>query len=346
MIMPIWLQIPPSMAPHGVRLAPARGASLCALLLLLAGLAAGCRPAPSPTRAAAPDPAQLDAGRALEEVRALVALGARDAGTDGARRAALHLAGRLRAFGIQAEIDGFSDGTPEGRKPFWNVIGECPARPGAGEAPWFFFGSHFDTKSGLGPRFEGANDSASSSGLLLELARGLQAGGPWPVNIGFLFFDGEECLREYGPADGLHGSRRAARQLVKDGRAGRTLAVLVLDMVGDRNLTVTVPRNGTPRLAAALFRAAAAEGVRNRFSLMDGGLLDDHVPFLKAGIPATVMIDFEYGSAPGRNDYWHTEQDTLDKLSADSLGVAGRVAIRMLEELMETRGSRPAQSRP
>jgi len=186
----------------------------------------------------------------------------------------------------------------------------------------------------LGAGFEGANDSASSSGLLLELVRVLQAAGPLPVNIGIAFFDGEECRHSYTARDGLHGSRHAARALCLNRRMDQVRAVIILDMIGDSNLTVTIPRNCTPDLATRVFRAAAAEKVRNKFSLMAGALLDDHQPFLEAGMPSVVLIDFEYGSAPGRNDYWHTPQDTLDKLSAKSLGIIGRVVIRMLNDLM------------
>jgi Zn-dependent M28 family amino/carboxypeptidase len=81
------------------------------------------------------------------------------------------------------------------------------------------------------------------------------------------------------------------------------------------------------------FKAAEEEGIRQRFSLFPGGILDDHQPFLDAGIPAVDLIDFQYGSAPGLNDYWHTEADTMDKLSAESLGRVARVTVRMLNAL-------------
>ena len=172
------------------------------------------------------------------------------------------------------------------------------------------------------------------SGLLLELARVLQMAGPLPVNIGIAFFDGEECRQNYAAHDGLHGSVHAARALRLNRRADQVRAVIILDMIGDKDLKVTVPRNSTPDLAVRVFRAAEAEKVRDKFALMAGSLLDDHYPFLEAGMPAVDLIDFEYGSAPGRNDYWHTSQDTLDKLSAESLGIVGRVVIRMLNDLM------------
>ncbi|MCX6991984.1 MAG: M28 family metallopeptidase [Kiritimatiellaeota bacterium] len=309
------------------------------ILGVLTGLllvASGCRPAPSPKATVFRPiaPRVLDADNAFAEARALVALGPRAAGTPGARQAAGHLLVRLQAAGVQSTLDAFTDETPDGKTTFWNVMGVIPAAGRrSAKAPWIFLGSHFDTKSGLGG-FEGANDSASSSGLLLELARVLQAAGPLPVNIGIAFFDGEECRRSYTARDGLHGSVHAARALCLNRRADQVRAVIILDMIGDRDLTVTIPRNSTSDLTARVFRAAAAEKARDKFALMTGALLDDHQPFLEAGMPAIDLIDFEYGSAPGRNDYWHTPQDTLAKLSAESLGIVGRVVIRVLNDLM------------
>ncbi|MBU4212395.1 MAG: Zn-dependent exopeptidase M28 [Verrucomicrobia bacterium] len=307
--------------------------------LLIAALlyTSGCRPAPSPKATVFRPiaPRVLDADNALAEARALVALGPRAAGTPGARHAAGHLLVRLQVVGVQSALDVFTDETPAGKTTFWNVMGVIPAAGRrADKAPWIFLGSHFDTKSGLGAGFEGANDSASSSGLLLELARVLQAAGPLPVNIGIAFFDGEECRHSYTARDGLHGSRHAARALCLNRRVDQVRAVIILDMIGDRDLTVTIPRNSTSDLVSRVFRAAAAEKVREKFKLMAGALLDDHQPFLEAGMPSIVLIDFEYGSAPGRNDYWHTPQDTLAKLSAESLGIVGRIVIRMLNDLM------------
>jgi len=192
--------------------------------------------------------------------------------------------------------------------------------------------SHFDTKSGISPTFQGANDSGSSSGVLLELTRMLSK---QPLETEFLiaFLDGEECREQYGPTDGLHGSRHLAQQLVESGGAQYVEAVIVLDMIGDRDLKVTVPRNGTQSLIKELFYASHEVGTRSAFGLGKGSILDDHVPFLLAGMPAIDVIDFEYGSAPGLNDYWHTEEDSLDKLSAESLQKIGDTVLQMIKNL-------------
>ena len=307
------------------------------LLVPLLGLAlghTGCRPAAPASALPALEPSHFDGDRALYEVHGLVALGARDAGTPGAERAARYLRDRLQQVGVSAEIDTFTNRTPAGERVFHNVIGRLPGRsPGL-----IVVGSHFDTKSGIAPDFQGANDSGSSSGALLELARVLAAhASPGPA-IELVFFDAEEALYNYSEIDGLLGSRHHAKRLVAEGRAREVLGVLVLDMIGDRDLTVTIPRNVTRELAILLLRAADAEGQRGKFTLYPFEIGDDHEPFLQRGMPALDVIDFHYGSGPGRNDYWHTRQDTLDKLSAESLGLIGRITIRMIHDLSAPAG--------
>lgn len=302
----------------------------------LAGLlvAVGCGRPPPPDApvappAARPAPPAISGAAALEEVRAFVALGPRDAGTPGAERAANYLAERLRALGVAAEIQEFREPSPLGPDTvFRNVLGRIPGRTDR----IVLLASHYDTKAGI-PDFVGANDSGSSTGLLLELARAFAAGAPPEPEIRFAFFDGEECRTEYGPTDGFHGSRHLARTMAADGSLSNVAAMILLDMVGDRDLTLTLPRNSTPGLVAAAFAAARAEGARERFQLYPYSVGDDHAAFFERGVPAIDLIDFEYGSAPGLNDYWHTAADTLDKLSAASLELVGRVAARLVVEL-------------
>ncbi|MCA1809189.1 MAG: M28 family metallopeptidase [Kiritimatiellia bacterium] len=296
------------------------------LLIMALALVIGCRPATPEAPAVLPLP---DGERALAEVIDFIALGPRDSGTSGAEKAALYLRDRLTALEIEAMLDIFEDPAPIGPATFRNVLGVIP-----GSGPhWIVLGSHYDTKAGIAPDFIGANDSGSSTGLLLELGRVLRAGPRPQHNILLAFFDGEECMERYGPGDGLHGSRHLAAALRQDGRAALVEAVIIIDMIGDRDLTVTIPRNGAPWLTASALRAAARADIRHKFKLLQTNILDDHQPFLDAGMPAMVLIDFEFGSVPGRNDYWHTVEDTADKLCAGSLRDIGRVVMYMLEEL-------------
>ena len=307
---------------------------------MLAGLALalGCgRPPPAeeaPPPAIPAKPPAISGAAALEEVRAFLAVGPRDAGTPGAERAANVLADRLRALGVEAAIQEFREPSPLGPETvFRNVLGRIPGRTDR----IVLLGSHYDTKAGI-PDFVGANDSGSSTGLLLELARAFAAGAPPELEIRFAFFDGEESRIEYGPTDGFHGSRHLARTMAADGSLPNVAALVLLDMVGDRDLTITIPRNTTPGLVAAAFAAARTEGVRERFQLYPYNVGDDHVAFFERGVPALNLIDFEFGSGPGLNDYWHTPADTLDKLSAESLDLVGRVVARMVAELPALRG--------
>jgi glutaminyl-peptide cyclotransferase len=155
------------------------------------------------------------------------------------------------------------------------------------------------------------------------------------------FLDGEECLESFTAHDGLHGSRRLAETLVKTQAHRRVIGVILLDMVGDKNLSITLPANSTPELVMLALTAARDAGARERFSLSNQVIVDDHLPFMRFGMPAIDLIDFDYGPGTGRNEYWHTPQDTFDKLSADSLRVVGEVALRMVDALSR-RPIRPA----
>ena len=296
--------------------------------------AAGCGPSPEKPAAVAPAVAvpaaiAVSGERALEEVRKFVELGPRDSGTPGAERAATYLRDRLRELGVEAEIQEFTDLTPVGELTFRNVLGRIPGTGGR----ILLLGSHYDTKADI-EGFVGANDSGSSTGLLLELARVLMARAPHAMEIRFAFFDGEESRQRYGPNDGFHGSRHLAETMEADGSLTNVAAMILLDMVGDRDLTITIPRNCTPWLTTLAFDAARAEGARTKFQLYPYTVGDDHEEFFARGVPAIDLIDFQFGSAPGKNDYWHTAQDTLDKLSAESLETVGRTAARMADEIL------------
>ena len=156
-------------------------------------LVTGCRK-PAPPEPVRLDTRLVDGTRAMEEVRRLTDIARRDSGTPGARQAAEHLLSRLQGMNIEAHIDAFEDVGPAGPVMFRNVIAVIP---GSGNE-WLVLGSHYDTKSGIADPFTGANDSGSSTGLLLELARSLVDHPGLPINILLAFFDGEECVGRYG----------------------------------------------------------------------------------------------------------------------------------------------------
>ena len=172
-------------------------------------------------------------------------------------------------------------------------------------------------------------------GVLLELARSMSASKQRPdLGIIFVFFDGEEGIDGYVPGDGLHGSRQLARQLVESGEDKKIKAMILLDMVGDKDLNFTIPHNSSQVLVQDVLEAAHATGHRDHFSLSRSVITDDHVPFLNIGIPAIDLIDFRFGSEPGLNDFWHTELDNLENISAASLKVTGEVVQQLVKQLV------------
>jgi glutaminyl-peptide cyclotransferase len=302
-----------------------------ATLLLVAVLFAGCSDKKNTDASVTPQTTVVipaDHGtNALERVRRLCALGPRDALTPGAEAAAKWIAAELSAIGLVSDTDTFDDPAPDGSsRLFRNVTATVP---GTGKGHVLLL-SHYDTKSGISDHFIGANDGGSSTGLLLELAAYFARNPPVP-SVTFAFLDGEECRRAYSDTDGLHGSRHLARKMRKAGQGAD--AVILLDMVGDRDLRLTLPRNGAPHLKTALLDASAAQGLRSRVGLLSYDMVDDHQPFLDAGFPAIDIIDFEYGSAPGLRNYWHTDADTVDKLSAESLRITAAILIQLISDL-------------
>jgi glutaminyl-peptide cyclotransferase len=299
---------------------------LCAAVLL-SGCSARTDSAAKPARPTLTFTAE-QASNAWSHVVALVTdCTPRDGGTPGALRAAVWLRERLATNGVEAALDRFNDETPRGAKPFANVVVTLPGETDT----WVVLLSHFDTMHGIGGGFQGANDSGSSTGLLLELAVALKRAGPLRHGVICGFMDGEECLLGYSERDGFHGSKRFAKQLKNKGT--RIAAVILMDMVGDRDLKLTIPRNGSAALRVLALEAAEATGDRDRIGLFDGDIFDDHQAFLDNGYPAVVLIDFDYGSSPGLNNYWHSPKDTLDKLSPDSLLVTGRIVMEMVGRL-------------
>ncbi len=290
-------------------------------LVLIVGVVCGCggsRPPP-------PIPWQQYSGeRAYQHVEKLVGYGPRPSGSDGLGRAATYIKTQLEEYGLATEEQVFIAPTPLGPKQFRNIVAKTRVQSG-GPNRVIITGSHYDTKFFTNSTFVGANDGGSSSGALLEIAR-IAAG---QRDLWFVFLDGEEAVRQYSDDDGLWGSKFFVEDLKGKNQVGQVKAMVLLDMIGDKNLNVTV--NGS--LIPQAFDASRAAGFRDYFAYGGNGILDDHVPFMRAGIPAVDLIDFEFGSKPGLNDYWHTEKDTLDKISSRSLEIVGKTTLRLIELL-------------
>ncbi len=199
------------------------------------------------------------------------------------------------------------------------------------------FCGHYDTKRILGRRFLGANDGGSSTGLLLELAR-VVAARKRTLEVRIVWFDGEEAYESWSPTDGLYGSRHLAELWRRDGTLGRIIALINADMIGDRDLDILKEYYSSRSLQNLIWSSAASLGLGRHFLPYGGAVEDDHVPFLRQGVTAVNLIDFNYGP---NNSWWHTEQDTLDKLSPRSFEIVGKVlldVLRRLERLGRTSG--------
>jgi len=270
---------------------------------------------------------ETDAALALRTASELVRdCTPRDAGTPSGAFAAHWLLNRASATGATVRRDVFEAPAPDGQRQFVNLYAEFVSDA---SSTWTVFVSHYDTKPGTS--CPGANDGAATSGLLVALADLLfRARGAFG-NVLLVWTDAEECRHYYCANDGFQGSRRAVAWIRE--RKWNVRAVFVLDMLGDRDLRVSLPRNGTDSLSRTVLSAARRIGLSDLVARSELYVKDDHVAFLEAGFPAVDLIDFSYGPD---NAWWHAPSDTVDKLSADSLLNAGRLCLELLKSSSET----------
>ena len=270
------------------------------------------------------DAADFSGERALNDVRRAVAFGARPAGSEASRHMQSWIVQELKAQGWEVVEDRFTAHTPEGDAEMTNLIAKKPGLTGRAVA----VSGHMDTKR-FPFRFVGANDGGSSTALLLELARCLKD-DRFRNDIWLVFFDGEEAVQDWTNTDSLYGSRHLAEKMDADGSLSRLLALINVDMIGDRDLHILDEEGSTPALRRHLRAAAAKLGYSQHIETTPQSIEDDHVPFLQKGVNAIDLIDFDYG--PG-NAYWHKPQDTTDKLSAESLKITGTLVVEMVRML-------------
>lgn len=268
---------------------------------------------------------RLSGDRAFSHVKRLVGYGPRPPASPGIKRAQEYITGVLRRLSLEVEHQNFLASTPNGNLPMKNIIARSPGKVDKA----VILASHYDTHSMPGGGFLGANDGGSSVGLLLELARVLSRGQP-DFSLWFVFFDGEEAQKAWTPTDSLYGSRYFVQRLRASGRTGTIKAMILMDMVGDKNLVLENDLNSTPWLMRLVRDSATELGFGEHLSGSPKAVQDDHVPFTEVGIPAVDLIDFEFGP---NNRYWHTRQDTLDKISPRSMERVGKIVLKTLEKL-------------
>lgn len=316
-------------------------------MLLLAGMASsGCgrdtpaRPAtPAPPQQleaalpAAPDalPAEktggFDSAKAYEHVACIVSFGPRAPGSEGSRKAQEYFKQQLASFGCEVEAMPFNASTPQGRVQMTNIVGKvASASPNI-----VMLMSHFDTKQVPEvPDFVGANDGGSSSGVMLELARLLcQRKDKLKLSVWIVFTDGEESYGEWSDTDGTYGSRELAARMSLSGDLKRVKALVLADIVGAKDLQFKREENSTDWLVDLVWATAERLGYSSHFLDESTLMSDDHVPFIKRGVAAVDLIHANYVGVPP----WHSSGDTLDKISARSLGITGHVILETVAAL-------------
>ncbi|HYL10413.1 MAG TPA: M28 family peptidase [Candidatus Acidoferrales bacterium] len=310
------------------------------LILAAAALGCGSSPSASQTQTAASSPPAATAGtlqatdaapppgksggfdgqRAFEHVRKLVEIGPRPAASEGIHKAQEYIESELRSFGCSFEEDNFSASTPIGTVQLKNIVVKIPGA----KRSVILLTTHYDTKMMAG--FVGADDGGSSTGLMLEMARTL-CGRKNALSIWIAFFDGEEAFREWDKDnDNTYGSRQMAAKLSQTGDLKRVKAMMLADLIGYRDLRIKRDSNSTKWLTDLVWSTASRLGYSRVFVSDETGIEDDHLAFLKRNVPSVDVIDLEI-------PYWHTPQDTLDKISPQSLAIVGHVFLETVSEL-------------
>jgi glutaminyl-peptide cyclotransferase len=269
--------------------------------------------------------ADFSGANALEYTRKAVSFGPRPSGSEANQKLQAYIESQLRMLRCQVSADAFTTQTPVGPVAMKNIVAKFPGTSGRAVV----ITGHFDTRPMPGRIFVGANDGGSSTGLLLELARAIN-GMPHADDLYLVWLDGEEAFGEWSRTNGTFGSRHLADKWSRDGMLGRIKALINVDMIGDKDLGILWETNSSRSLLRLVWETAADLGYGNYFLGLRAAMEDDHLPFLDRGVNALDLIDFDFGP---KNQYWHTEQDTLDKLSAHSLEVVGKVLLAVIGKL-------------
>ena len=305
---------------------------------------AGCKASPPYTAtptvethsvSAAPSPADdapppektggFDGQRAFAQVAKQVAFGPRPSGSPAIGQLQDYLQSELASYGCKVDADAFSAETPVGRLPMKNIVAKIPGdKPGI-----IMLATHYDTK--LLPNFVGADDAGSSTGVMLELAR-LLCRNHGTYQVWITFFDGEEAMKEWSETDSRYGSRQMAAKLAMSGDLLKIKAFLLADIVGTRTPHFKRESDSTKWLVDLVWSVAKNLGYGNIFLNEATPISDDHDSFLKRHVPAADVIDLQ--NWPGGDVYyWHTPDDTLDKISAKSLAITGHVFLESVKQL-------------
>ena len=297
--------------------APANDTTATAAQPLLA--AAGANSAGKPP---APD---INGNHVMQYVKEVVAFGSRPPGSAAHAKLEQYIVQKLK--GVEVEQDKFTAQTPVGKFPINNIIAKFPGKKDG----IIVIAGHYDTNYPLPKSYVGANDGGSSTALLLALADELRTGKYRDgYSVWLVWTDGEEAFVKWSATDSLYGTRHLAQKWQQDGTAKKVKAFLLVDMIGDADLDIQRDTNSSQWLTDLVNRAASNLGYQSHFFQQTIGIDDDHLPFKNIGIPVIDLIDFTYGY---NNVFHHTPEDTIDKLSPQSLAITGDVVMETIELL-------------
>ena len=273
---------------------------------------------------------QFDGARALQYTRQFVAIGPRWVGSPGHLKAEAFIKDQFRHDSL--EEDTFTTSTPAGPMTMHNIIVRFPGKKDG----VIVLATHYETNYPLrNIHFVGANDGGSTTGLLIEMANYLRGKPNDGYSVWLVFFDGEEAVKSWSATDSTYGSRHLAEKWQADGTLKRIRAFILCDMLGDRDLDIQRDMNSTQWLEDLVYQAATEYGWQSYFFADKTNDEDDHLPFVHRGVPSADLIDLNYGY---QNAYWHTAEDTMDKLSAKSLTIAGDTILETIRLLNQRPG--------
>jgi glutaminyl-peptide cyclotransferase len=270
----------------------------------------------------------FDGNRAYAHVAKQVGFGPHPSGSPAIAQLQEYLLAELKSYGCSADVDSFTSDTPAGRVPMKNILVKISGtQPGI-----ILLGTHYDTKRL--PNFVGADDGGSSTGVMLELARLLcPQAQKNRYAVWIAFFDGEEAVREeWKDPDNCYGSREMAARFALSGDIPKIKAFLLADLVGTKTPHFKRESYSTPALVNLVWTTAKRLGYGNIFIDDSGPIEDDHQSFLKRHVPSVDVIDLDNGPN-GDVFYWHTPQDTLDKISPKTLAITGHVFLESVKQL-------------
>jgi Zn-dependent M28 family amino/carboxypeptidase len=233
--------------------------------------------------------------------------------------------------------DKFTARTPIGPLTMHNLIVKFPSTSPAKKDRIIVLASHYETNYWLKDiHFIGANDGACTTALLIALGQYYREHPPQGYSVWLLFTDGEESInKDWTNSDSLYGTRHIAAKWSGDGTLGHIKAFVLADMIGWKQLNIDKESNSTPWLLALEAKAGKDTG-HSKYLFKDSQAIeDDHLPFMQRGVPVLDVIDYEYGTAQDPEAYHHTDQDTMDKLSATSLQVSADLFLDLVKLINE-----------